>query len=189
MLNWENITTTNEISRIIEEIGKYAGKVHDDVNQKYDLHPYAYHLHMVAEKTMKNIRKYLGTGLPYQTYVAIIFGAYFHDSIEDARLSYNDVMKIAKIYFDDEHAKIATEIVYALTNEKGRTRAERANDKYYEGIRNTSFAPIVKLSDREANMEYSKENSSSMYKKYMDEHEHFIESIGINSYEKNTLLY
>ena len=78
----------------------------------------------------------------------MFFGAYYHDSIEDARLTYNDVIRIAKRWMDDEQALIATEIVYALTNDKGRTRAERAGEKYYQGIRETAFAPFVKLSDR-----------------------------------------
>ena len=40
--------------------------------------------------------------------------------------------------------------MYALTNEKGRTRAERAGVKYYEGIRAVPYAPMVKLADRMA---------------------------------------
>lgn len=55
------------------------------------------------------------------------------------------------------------ELVYAVTNEKGRNRAERANDKYYEGIRNTEHATFVKLCDRIANIEYG--GKSDMYAK------------------------
>jgi hypothetical protein len=50
---------------------------------------------------------------------------------------------------------MAAEIVYALTNEKGRTRHERAGEKYYKGIRETPYAPFVKLCDRLANVTYS----------------------------------
>ena len=50
---------------------------------------------------------------------------------------------------------MAAEIVYALTNEKGRTRAERAGEKYFLGIRETPYAPFVKLADRLANTTYS----------------------------------
>ena len=69
----------------------------------------------------------------------VLFGAYFHDSIEDARLTYNDVMKIAKKLMSDEQAFLATEIVYALTNEKGRNRHERANEKPGYETRNTFY--------------------------------------------------
>jgi len=52
-----------------------------------------------------------------------------HDLIEDCRVSYNDVK--------DALGQEAADIIYAVTNEKGKNRKERANDKYYEGIRNT----------------------------------------------------
>lgn len=92
-------------------------------------------------------------------------------------MTYNDVLKEAKKFFNDEDAKTATEIVYALTNEKGRTRAERANDKYYEGIRETPFATFIKFCDRFANYSYSVENKTSMAKKYKYEMPHFIETL------------
>lgn len=85
----------------------------------------------------------------------LFFGAYYHDSIEDTRLTYNDVVKIAKQWMDDQQALMAAEIVYALTNDKGRTRAERAGEKYYQGIRDTAYAPFMKLADRLANITYS----------------------------------
>ena len=72
---------------------------------------------------------------------------------------------------------MATEIVYALTNEKGRNRAERANDKYYAGIRTTPFASFVKFCDRYANMKYAFTHKTSMAKKYAQELPHFIESL------------
>ncbi|MDD6507497.1 MAG: hypothetical protein PUF39_09000, partial [Prevotellaceae bacterium] len=71
--------------------------------------------------------------------------------------------------------------VYALTNEKGRTRAERANDKYYQGIRDTAYAPFLKLADRRANITYSCSHSyeanSHMKAVYQSEWPHFINSI------------
>ena len=85
----------------------------------------------------------------------LFFAGFFHDSIEDARLTYNDVLRLAKTMLTEEQALTATEIVYALTNDKGRTRAERAGEKYYQGIRETPYAPFVKLCDRLANVTYS----------------------------------
>ena len=87
--------------------------------------------------------------------VPIFFGCYYHDSIEDARLTYNDVVRTARKWMTEEQAQMAAEIVYALTNEKGRTRAERAGEKYFQGIRATPYAPFVKLCDRLANVTYS----------------------------------
>jgi hypothetical protein len=61
-----------------------------------------------------------------------------------------------------------------LTNEKGKNRKERANAKYYEGIRNTPYAVFVKICDRIANVEYSKHSGSRMYDMYRKEFVDFI---------------
>ena len=130
-----------------------AGKIHRDVNQFYEFKPYAYHLNQVAAC----VTRYLSSVLSdEEDILPVLFAAYFHDSIEDARLTYNDVRKIASEYMEQEQAFLAAEIVYALTNEKGRNRKERANDKYYEGIRTTPYAPLVKACDRLANYSYAK---------------------------------
>lgn len=170
--------------KILCSIEERAHMVHEEVNQKYDNHPYSYHLNMVAERTDANLKKLGYCSIDDELYVAIMFGAYFHDSIEDARLTYNDVKKIAMEYMDEMHATVATEIVYALTNEKGRNRGERANDKYYKGICDTPYANIVKYSDREANMAYSKHTGSKMYGTYVTENEHFMVELGFTEAER-----
>ena len=121
-------------SNIVISIAKNAEFIHNEVNQKYDDKPYFVHLSSVAhyvEVYGHNVCENENDILP------LIFGAYFHDSIEDARLTYNDVTAIARKYMTNQQAYLAAEIVYALTNEKGRNRATRANDKYYSGIRET----------------------------------------------------
>ena len=65
------------------------------------------------------------------------------------------MLRAARKWMTEEQALMATEIVYALTNDKGRTREERAGEKYYQGIRVTPYAPFVKLCDRLANVTYS----------------------------------
>ena len=98
-------------------------------------------------------------------------------------MTYNDVLSIARRFMDNEQAIMATEIVYALTNDKGRTRAERAGDRYYAGIRTTPYAPLVKLADRIANMTYSLENdrqkasTAHMVNVYRSEMPHFLAAI------------
>lgn len=164
------------------EIKEEAHRVHRDVNQFYDkIHPYGYHLDMVVNAMLD----YVDDVLPgEEDLLAIYFGAYFHDSIEDARLTYNDVHAIALRFMDDDKALLATEIVYALTNEKGRTRAERADGRYYAGIRAIPYAPMVKLADRIANMTYSFTHDTSghnhhMLSTYREELPHFIASITV----------
>ena len=111
----------------------------------------------------------------------LFFGAYYHDSIEDARLSYNVVMHTARLLMTEEQALLATEIVYALTNDKGRSRKERAGERYYKGIRETPYAPFVKLCDRLANITFScaeKDGSNQhMREVYKQEVPHFLECI------------
>lgn len=110
----------------------------------------------------------------------------FHDSIEDARLTYNDVKsELKSCGLFENQVFIGSEIAYSLTNENGRTRAERANEKYYNGIRSTKYAPMVKYADRIANLRFSVMNSLEheseecirKAKMYIKEMVHFNESV------------
>lgn len=163
----------------IEQIKQSAHKLHESVNQTYDDNlPYGFHLDMVADAVCKYGHEVCAGE---NDVLPLMFGAYYHDSIEDARLTYNDVTKVAKMYMNEEQAHTAAEIVYALTNDKGRTRSERAGEKYYQGIRETPYAPFVKLADRLANITYSftHSNESNIHMKevYQKELPHFLEAI------------
>ena len=170
-MNKENLNLT-----LLESIKSRAEKIHNDVNQMYDNLPYSFHITLVSDYMLSYVDYF---NLSEDKIYVLYFAACFHDTIEDARLTYNDVKKIANEFFDDENSLLATEIVYALTNEKGRTRAERANDKYYEGIRNTPYAPFIKACDRLANISYSVRvcKDSRMSKVYKKELDHFMDSI------------
>ena len=157
---------------------------HRNTNHFYDTYlPYEFHLRMVNQVAM-DFRHLLDdtkdyyTGKPYrgpcQEQVtlkdACLLATWGHDLIEDTRVSYNDV----KNHLGQEVA----DIIYAVTNEKGKTRKERANEKYYEGIRNTKGAVFVKLCDRIANIQYSKMTKSRMFEMYEKENDDFIERMG-----------
>ena len=173
--------TITSLEHTLGEIEQRAHQIHADVNQFYgDNLPYGYHLSQVAAQVRlyaPEIIQDINDVLP------VFFAAYFHDSIEDARLTYNDVKKIALEYMSESQAYTAVEIVYALTNDKGRTREERAGAHYYEGIRNTPYAPFVKLCDRLANMTFSfqktNESNRHMCEVYRKEWSHFISSIKV----------
>jgi hypothetical protein len=174
------------LSRHAEEIEKIrlsAHKLHESVNQTYDdVLPYGYHLDMVVDAVYKYGHEVCASE---SDILPLFFGAYYHDSIEDARLTYNDVMKIAAQHMSQEQAFMAAEIAYALTNDKGRTRAERAGEKYYQGIRETPYAPFVKLADRLANITHSfthtNESNAHMKIVYANELPHFLEAINPHS--------
>ena len=163
----------------IEQIRDSAHQIHNNVNQIYgDDLPYGFHLDMVVN----GIRNYGHLVCAREEdLLPLFFGGYFHDSIEDARLTYNDVMNIARTMLTEEQALMGTEIAYALTNDKGRTRTERAGDRYYQGIRQTPYAPFVKLCDRLANVSFScsgmNPDSLRMKKIYKNEMGHFLACI------------
>jgi len=168
-----------EHAATLEEIRQTAWDLHRSVGQTYGKTlPYGHHLDMVVD----NIRRfgYL-VAVEENDVLPLVFGGYYHDSIEDARQTYNDVMKAARRWMSDEQALVATEIVYALTNDKGRSREERAGERYYAGIRETPFAPFVKLCDRFANVAHScrskDANNQRMKGIYSKEMPHFLSNI------------
>lgn len=157
---------------------------HRATNHYYDTYlPYEFHLRMVAavgdqfKNLLDDTRDYF-TGEPYrgpkqdQTTLrdACLIAVWGHDLIEDCRVSYNDV----KQHLGEESA----DIIYAVTNEKGKTRKERANATYYQGIRETPGAVFVKLCDRIANVRYAKMTMSRMFEMYKKENPHFVQMLG-----------
>lgn len=150
----------------------------------YDTYlPYEFHLRMVVNVCEK-FKHLLDSTTEYGTGDKVInpvqqlsmdhvvkLACWGHDLIEDTRVSYNDVKKVL--------GEGAADIIYAVTNEKGKNRKERANDKYYEGIRNTPGAVFVKLCDRIANVQYSKMTGSRMFEMYKSENVEFTKSLGL----------
>jgi len=146
---------------IIEKSKKYAIECHNSINQMYDDKKYDHHLKMAVSTAHKFI--YLVSEKYKEN---VISGCWCHDLIEDvSSVTFNDLKK--------ETNEMVAELAYACTNEKGRNRAERANDKYYEGIRNTKYATFVKLCDRIANVEYSLDSKNRMFEMYNKEQDHF----------------
>lgn len=140
----------------------YAINCHDSTNHTYgEGKPYIVHLRHVVECAEAFIRL-----IPEEWRNAVLAACWCHDVIEDTRQTYNDVKRAT-------NAEVA-ELVYALTNEKGRNRAERGNDKYYTGIRRTPYASFVKLCDRIANVRYSILTNSPMFEMYKKENKEFI---------------
>ena len=157
---------------------------HRNTNHMYDTYlPYEFHLRMVHQVGM-DFRHLLDDTKDYFTgdnyrgprqdqvtlRTACMRATFGHDLIEDTRVSYNDVM--------NRLGQEAADIIYAASNEKGKNRKERANDKYYEGIRNTPGAVFVKLCDRIANVQYSKMTKSRMFEMYQKENDGFIVQLG-----------
>ena len=130
---------------------------HRKTNHFYDKYlPYEFHLRMV-NKVYEDFQHLLDEELNDYCGKAV----WGHDLIEDTRVSYNDV----KNQLDEE----AADIIYAVTNDKGKNRKERAGVKYYEGIRKTPGAVFVK---------YGKMTKSRMFEMYKKENSNFEQYLG-----------
>ena len=154
----------------LDEMINWCREQHAKTNHLYDGNPYSLHLRMVENVAYKF--KYLYKDDYTLSFKDIILACNAHDLIEDARLTYNDVK--------DELGVDVAEVVYAVTNNKGKTRKERANKEYYEGIVKVHGATFVKLCDRIANVTYSKMIDSGMFYKYKEENYEFLSSLEIN---------
>ena len=154
------------------EIETYFYFLHNiEVNQKYDkILPYSFHLEMVYNqgKKFKDIANLIRKDGDIEDYLpySIVVGLYGHDSIEDARLTYNDI----KEKFGQESA----EIVYLCTENKGRNRSERKDDSFYNELKTNKLAVFVKLCDLIANVKYSLLTNSTMFDKYKSEYTYKI---------------
>ncbi len=160
------LRNTHRVKAAIE----YAKKCHAETNHTYDGKPYDVHLQMVDNVASEYLHI-----VPLEEEPILLAACWAHDVIEDCRQTYNDVQK--------ELGKDVADIVYALTNEKGKNRKERANDKYYAGILDTPFASFVKICDRIANFRYSLSKQSRMANMYSKENDYFKSKLYCNAYK------
>lgn len=145
------------------EFISFCNNQHDVVcNQKYDkILPYSYHLGYVAVQCHKFKHLLDSTSNSFDFDLALM-GCYGHDLIEDARITYNDIIQMVGLQ--------VAEIIYACTENKGRNRSERHSSTYYEAINDNRLAVFVKLCDIISNVQYSRLTNSSMYTKYKREY-------------------
>lgn len=160
------------VTPTLEQTAKnFAIRAHRSTNHKYDGKPYSVHLKMVV----KYAKKYINL-IPEDKRAIVIAACWLHDTIEDCRLTYNDIMEV--------FGKEVANIVYAVSNEKGKNRKQRANDKYYQGIRNNELAIFTKICDRLANVEYSKFDAKNkrMFNNYWTENPNFRKELCVANY-------
>lgn len=180
----------------MKELTEIVYNQHDVVcNQKYgDNLPYSFHLkaveaqgekfiYLIEHKGVEDSLDYRNPSISLRNVVR--YSLLMHDIIEDGRLTYNDVVKITNDEFGNYTASTqVADIVYCVTDEKGKNRAERKNDKYYKELKENKLAVFVKLADLAANTLYSKLTGSSMYEKYKKEFPNFKEKVYIAEYEE-----
>jgi len=135
----------------------YVLKLHHSVGQRYDKYPYFYHLKMVYGFSLKF--RHLLT--KEESFIAFLI-CLLHDTIEDCRLTYNDVK--TKFGF-----KVA-DSVFACTDLRGKTRKERHAPEFYKLLKNDKLASYAKICDIIANMTMSKKTGSTMLNRYRKEY-------------------
>lgn len=136
---------------------------HDVIcNQKYDTRlPYSFHLNSV----MCQVDRFLTTSFSENLrdiHPNLKIAAAGHDLIEDARMTYHDIKNITN--------KEVADIIYACTDEKGKSRKERHSQRFFDELKQNRLAVYVKLCDIIANVLYSKLTNSSMFDKYKEEY-------------------
>ena len=150
---------------------EWCKQQHRNTNHLYSNYlPYEFHLNMAAKVCQDFIH------LPENHWSDLVIACYAHDLIEDCRLTYNDIR--------EKLGEYVAEIVYAVTNEKGKTRKERANKNYYYGIKQNPAAIFIKLCDRIANVQFSKMFGSKMFDLYKKENDDFVNAIYDEQFQK-----
>jgi (p)ppGpp synthase/HD superfamily hydrolase len=155
---------------LIQTARQYAMHCHESTNHYYDGDkPYSFHLQMVYDFALQYIDL-----LPAQWHELALAAAWTHDTIEDCRQTYHDVK--------DACGEEIAEITYRLTVEKGKTRKERASEKYYTEISQHPVAHFVKLCDRLANTSYGLQTGRRI-DIYREEHPFFASILASESYK------
>lgn len=170
------------MDKFVQKVKHFSIKAHNSVNHKYGKNSnYSVHLDMVYGFGETYI--YL---MPTEIQKFVLASLYAHDRIEDCRETYNDLVKYCGVEVAD--------IVYAVTDEKGRNRDERKPKKLYDEMLFNMGAVFVKLCDRLANIQYSKDiyesmskeqkkksKKNSMFIKYCKEQENFKKKLYLSS--------
>lgn len=153
-----------------EKCKQFAINAHASTNHMYDTYlPYEFHLRMVV----KNAKDFDHL-VPEAQLNEVLAACWLHDTIEDCRVNYNDILKLA--------SPNVAEMVRACTNySRGRNRAERMPHFCYDDLTAVPYAKFVKLCDRIANVQYSKMTNSGMFDKYKSEHKEFREKLEVHN--------
>lgn len=140
---------------------KHSGQMYND--QK----PYTWHLDQVVDILI---------GFNY-SHPVLLNAAALHDICECTGCSYSDIKK----NFGEEVA----EIVYLVTDEKGRNRKER-HEKTYPILATNEHAVVVKLADRIANVTAGFSDAKGKVKMYKEEYKYFRDTLYNSTHEPRT---
>jgi (p)ppGpp synthase/HD superfamily hydrolase len=142
-----------------EELRSIAKSQYDNANCEYGGQSYMVHIDMVliSVKIFQEVFKHPVDAETTAT------AALFHDAIEDARQTYNDISKVI--------GNDAADVVLAVTDVPAENRLMKHLLTMGKTVRDYR-AIILKMCDIHANATYSKATGSSMYYKYVEEYQY-----------------
>jgi hypothetical protein len=136
-----------------EKLREIARKQYNDSNCKYDDNEYIYHIDMVVDFLTKHIAVFKSLKDAEDTLIATLY----HDSIEDAKQTYNNICDVA--------GKEVADITLRVTDVPAKNRLMKhllTMGKTVQDYR----AIILKMAS------FSKTSGSSMYAKYVEEYQY-----------------
>jgi guanosine-3',5'-bis(diphosphate) 3'-pyrophosphohydrolase len=137
------------MSERVEKAMAFAAERHG--SQMYGRDPYTRHLSDVA-----HVLRRFGHGDDEN----LVASAWLHDVVEDTATTVEEVAA--------EFGREVADMVFAVTNEPGKNRAER-HAKTYPKIAGLNRVTTLKLADRIANTEESIRSNSSLFGMYQKE--------------------
>jgi hypothetical protein len=138
-------------------VSDFARQAHDKANCEYDGKNYYTHVKMVED----SVDLYETVFKSHDDYLIARAGGSCHDLIEDAQLTFNDVMNATS-------RKVAR-VVLDVTDVHEENRLLRHLFTMGKTVKN-HISIIVKMCDMRANGMYSRDNKSSMYAVYVEEY-------------------
>lgn len=145
--------------KLVAAAEEFATNRHNATGRLYGDQPYISHVQKVVDVA----RSYLHL-VPEKRQTAALIACWCHDLLEDTETQYRELRTL--------FGYKAAEVIYAVSDELGRNRKERALKTYLKILANP-LAMFVKLCDRIVNMEFSKQNSSRLHDMYKREFRQF----------------
>jgi len=152
---------------LLEKAKSTAEKAH--MGQRYGKFPYTHHLFGTWDVLTKfGFSESDPNKEKRERSQRLILGAILHDTLEDTDMTYGDLR--------NGFGKEVADLVFAVTNESGKNRAERFA-KTYPKIRSHPDATILKLADRIANVIHALQFNHDILDMYRREWKKFKQNL------------
>jgi (p)ppGpp synthase/HD superfamily hydrolase len=155
--DYNNFKTKDMVTLDINKIMEFARQAHRAANCSYDGQDYGLHLGLVEDAVDMHNHVFKTR----DDYIITRAAASYHDAIEDAKLSYNDIRNATN--------EDVADVVLAVTDVHEKNRLMRHLMTMGKTVKNYR-AIVLKLCDIKANAGFSKKTGSSMYRKYVEEY-------------------